>query len=212
MKLIVLRSILILSFIISILIIYLSVFGFETTKFNSQISKQIKNLDKDLEIELKKIKIVLNLFELKFNAKTISPKIRYKNKIIEIDKLKTQISINSFFKDEFLLNNLIISTKTLEIKNFISFTRVLRNDPKLYILEKFIEKGYLIANFEIEFDNNGKIKDNYKIKGFIKDLKVSVFDKYNISEFDFNFKINHNEYIFNEIQFSLNTFPILSDS
>ena len=189
MKSILFRSILILLFITSILIIYLSVFGYETSKFNSQISKQIKNLNKDLEIDLKKIKIVLNLFEFKLYAKTISPTIRYKNKIIEIDRVKTQISINSLYKNEFLLDNLVVSTKSLEIKNFISFTRALRNDPKLYILEKLIENGYLIADFKVEFDKNGKIKKNYNIKGFIKDLKVSIFGKYDISKLNFNFKL-----------------------
>ena len=211
MKSIFFRSILILLFITSILITYLSVFGFETSKFNSEISKQIKNLNKDLEIDLKKIKIVLNLFEFKFYAKTISPTIRYRNKIIEIDRVKTQISINSLYKNEFLLDNLVVSTKSLEIKNFISFTRAFRNDPKLYILEKLIENGYLIADFKVEFDKNGKIKNNYNIQGFIKDLKVSIFDKYDISNLNFNFKLNHNKYTFTEIKSSLNTIPISSD-
>lgn len=211
MKSIFFRSILILLFITSILITYLSVFGFETSKFNSEISKQIKNLNKDLEIDLKKIKIVLNLFEFKFYAKTINPTIRYRNKIIEIDRVKTQISINSLYKNEFLLDNLVVSTKSLEIKNFISFTRAFRNDPKLYILEKLIENGYLIADFKVEFDKNGKIKNNYNIQGFIKDLKVSIFDKYDISNLNFNFKLNHNKYTFTEIKSSLNTIPISSD-
>ena len=82
MRLIFFRSILILLFIISIFITYLSIFGIETSKFNSQISKQIKNLNKDFEIDIKNIKIVLNLFEFKINAKTISPILKYKDKII----------------------------------------------------------------------------------------------------------------------------------
>ncbi len=211
MRLIFFRSILILLFIISIFITYLSIFGIETSKFNSQISKQIKNLNKDFEIDIKNIKIVLNLFEFKINAKTISPILKYKDKIIEIENIKTQISINSLIKDEFLLNNLTISTKSLDIKNFISFTRTFKNDPKLYILEKLIKKGYLIADLEVEFDNNGNIKDNYKIKGFIKDLKVSIFDKYDISKLNFIFKISHNEYVLTDIKSSFNTIPILSD-
>ena len=168
MKIIFFRFIFILLFIITVIITYLSVFGIETTKFNSQISNQIKNLDKDLQIDLKKIKIVLDLFEFKINVKTIGSNLRYKKKIVKINDIKTQISVNSFIKNEFLLNNLVISTKSLEIKNLISFIRSIKDDSKLYILERLIKKGYLIADIKIEFDSKGKIKNNYNIKGFIK--------------------------------------------
>ena len=34
-----------------------------------------------------------------------------------------------------------------------------------------VKKGYLIADIEIEFDDNGNLKDNYLIKGLVKDGK-----------------------------------------
>ena len=40
-----------------ITIIYLSIIGINTDKFNNQISKQIKNINKDLVVELKQINI-----------------------------------------------------------------------------------------------------------------------------------------------------------
>ena len=54
------KFVLILVFLIGISIIYLSTFGVETDKFNNQISNKILQIDKKLEVELKKIKFVLD--------------------------------------------------------------------------------------------------------------------------------------------------------
>ena len=74
------KFILIILFSIILLIAYLSIFGFETTKFNNKIINKIEKIDKDLKIELKKIKIVLNPLELKLSVKTVGPKLKHKNK------------------------------------------------------------------------------------------------------------------------------------
>ena len=114
---------LILIFLIGIFIIYLSTFGIETDKFNNQISNKILQIDKNLEVELKKIKLVLDPFSFKINIKTVGSKLKKKNKIIEIENIKTQISLKSIFTKKFPVENLEISTKSLEIKNLISFIR-----------------------------------------------------------------------------------------
>jgi len=51
-----------LFFLLLILITYLSVFGIETDKFNSQILNKIKKIDDKIELELKKVKLVLDPF------------------------------------------------------------------------------------------------------------------------------------------------------
>ena len=74
------KLILILFFIIFFLITYLSLFGVQTEKFNSQISNKIKKIDKDLEIELKEIKLILDPIKFKLKIKTIGSKLKYKKK------------------------------------------------------------------------------------------------------------------------------------
>ena len=51
----------VLSTLIIILSIYLVVFGLETTRFNSLINKEVKNQNNRLSIDLKKVKLHLNL-------------------------------------------------------------------------------------------------------------------------------------------------------
>ena len=49
-----------LLFLILIFLIYLSTFGIETKRLNNQISNKIKNIDENLIIELRDVKIILD--------------------------------------------------------------------------------------------------------------------------------------------------------
>ena len=142
------KFIIITSLTVFFLISYLSLFGIETNKFNSQISSKIKEIDNDLEIDLKKIKLILNPFKLKLNIKTVGSKLIKQNKVIEIENIKTQISLRSLIENKFLIENVEISTKSIEIRNLISFIRTFYQVPELYILEQTIKKGYLIADIK----------------------------------------------------------------
>ena len=57
-----LKYIFIIIVIFSFLIIYLSTFGLETEKFNTQIKNKIYQTNKNFEVELEKIKFTLNPF------------------------------------------------------------------------------------------------------------------------------------------------------
>ena len=140
---------------------YMTFFGLETKKFNNQIIKKIKDIDNSLELELKEIKLIFDPMSFSINAKTIGPKLRVRNKIIEIENVKTQVSVKSLINDQFSLENLEISSKPLKIKDLISFIRIINNTPELYFLEKIIQRGYLITDIRVDFDEKGNIKNNY---------------------------------------------------
>ena len=210
MKKIIFRFILLSIVTFFLLISYLSIIGVETKKFNNQIENKIKNLNKDLEIELNQVKIILDAFKFEINAKTIGSKIKYKEKKIDLEFIKTKILINSLINKKFLLSNLEISTKSLELKNLISLIRNLENRPELYILEKFIKKGFVIADVKVEFNEKGEIKKNYSIVGFVRDIKINFLEKYKIDKFNFTFEIKEQISNFENIQVSLNNIPFLS--
>ena len=209
------RKIIYSSFIFVIIIfisivIYLSTVGVETEKFNKQISIELKKIDKNLNSELKSIKIVLDPFELKFKIKTYGLKLKNKNKIIELENIQTKISINSYLNNEFILTDLDISTKPIRIKELISFIRTFKKDPEFYVLEKFIKKGYFIADIALEFDSDGKIKNNYSIKGIIRDSQINFLNKYSLSNINFLFDINNENFNFKDISLSFNNIKFLS--
>ena len=157
---------------------YMTFVGFETKRFNDQISKKIKNINESLELELDEIKLIFDPIKFNINAKTIGPKLKAKNKIIEMENVKTQVSLRSLISNQFSLENLEISSKPLKIKDLISFLRAINNSSELYVLEKIIQKGYLITDIQIDFDNHGNIKNNYSINGLVKDVEIDFFSKY----------------------------------
>ena len=204
MKKIILRSIILIFFVIFSSLIYLSTIGIKTNKLNDQISNKIKNINKDLDIELKDISILIDPLRFQINLKSIGVNLNYKNKLIELESIQSEISIKSLFKNQFLLTDLDISTKSIEIKKMIAFLRVLTNNPKLYLAENFVKKGFLITDISLEFDNNGNIKKDYKIKGYVKDGRINFFKRYDFSQIDFTFEFFNDEVKLDNFKLLLN--------
>jgi hypothetical protein len=203
------RSIISLILILLIIVVYLSTIGVKTNKFNSNIISQIKQIEPNIELKLNDVSATLDPFNFEINAKTSGTDLTYGNKIINIQTIKSNISISSFLNDKFALTGISISTKTLNIKDLISFVRLMNNDPKLFIAEQFINNGYLVADLKLEFDELGNVKNNYKFNGLVKDGEISLFKKYDLNKIDFIFKIDEKNLKFNDIKLFLNNKNIL---
>ena len=187
-----------------ILVVYLSVIGINTEKFNSNIIFQVKKIEPDLELKLSKVSAKLNPFNFEIDIKTIGADLVYRDKIIKIQTIKSNVSLISFLKSEFAITGISISTNSLEIKDLMIFMRLLNNDTKFFIAEQFIKKGYLVADLELEFDEQGNIKNNYKIKGLVKDGQIGLFKSYNLDKIDFIFEIKDKNLKFNNVSLLFN--------
>ena len=187
-----------------ILIIYLSTIGIKTDYFNSKIISQIKKIEPNIELKLREVSASLDLFNFGIKARTIGTDLIYRDNVLKIETINSYISLKSFFKDEFALTRLSISTKSLAINNLISFIRLFNNNTKLFIAEQLIKNGYIVADLNLEFDELGNIKENYELKGLLKDGQISFLKKYNLNKVDFIFLINKNNFKFNDFKFSLN--------
>jgi len=190
MKKIIYRSAIIIFLILVSSIVYLSVIGLETNRFNNQIVNEFKKSNPNIEIKLKKILIKLNPLKFQIKIKTLGPVIKSNNDVIEIESIKTNIFLNSMFKEKLSIKNLQISTKAIEIKELISFARTFHKSTELLILQNFIKDGYLIANINLEFDQNGNIKDNFQAKGFIKNAKLELLNKNKLEKINLIFDID----------------------
>ena len=78
-------------------LIYLSIYGIETTKFNSLIKNEIKSYNSKLDIKVKSVKLLLDLKKFSVNIKSLDPVIVYNNKNINLKQLSTIFSIDSNF-------------------------------------------------------------------------------------------------------------------
>jgi len=212
MKKIIFRLILLTVFILIATVTYLSTVGIETKSFNSQIKEKINKLDPNLDLELKKVKLILNPINFTIDVKTIGPNLIYRSKKLEIETAKTKILLKSILQNKFALNNLEISTKSIQLKNLLSFIRVVKNSPELLILETIVKTGHIVADINIEFDENGKIKNNYSISGFLKDGNLSLLKKISADKINFLFEIKDNQTKLNEINLILNEKKLSSSS
>jgi hypothetical protein len=194
-----------------LLITYVSTVGIETEKFNNQIQKLVKQKNNKFDTSLKKIKLTLDPFNFRINAKTIDAKITFKDKPIELEYIKTQISLNSLIKNQLVASQIEISTKPILLKNFVSFIKSINNRPELFLLERFIKKGYLIADLKFNFDEFGALKKDYKVDGLLKEGEISIFKKNKIEKINFIFNITDNNFNFRDISFDTNNINFLSD-
>ena len=207
----ILKYILIVLGIFVLFIFYLSTVGIETEKFNKQIQNLIKQKNDKFDASLKKIKLTLDPLNFKFNAKTINPKITFNNKPIELEYIQIQISLNSLIKNQLVASQIEISTKPILLKNFVSFIRSINNRPELFFLERFIKKGYLIADLKFNIDEFGAIKNDYKVNGLLKEGEISIFKKDKIEKINFIFDIAENNFNFKDISFDTNNINFLSN-
>ena len=105
----------ILFFILTLFLLFLgyfSYFGFTTSKFNSLIKEQIKKQNSELNINLKKVRLHLNLRDISIKIKTKNSQIILKNSDnIDLEEISTRILISSYLQDKFILKNISIKTK-----------------------------------------------------------------------------------------------------
>ena len=116
--------------LIAIGIVYLSYFGIETKRFNQLIRDEISESNKKIDIELKDVKIILNLSNFTIGIKTKNPNIIFENNKIKLETIGTDFSIGSFFKKKFAINNAKITTITSNLQ-IISKIAVIM---KMYII------------------------------------------------------------------------------
>ena len=209
----------ILILILVIFVFYLSYFGIETKRFNQLIKDEISKSNKGIDIELNKVKIILNLNNLSVGLKTFDPKVIFEDKKIKLKKIKTNFSIESFLNKDFAVENLFISTEENTISNIISLARLYENNLQMLIFDKLIKDGSLNADINLNFDEKGKIKNNYKIKGSVTNTKLNLINNQIIRNISFDFEIeeklhkyNNAKIEFEELKLSSNSIKIINNN
>ena len=197
---------------ISIVVVYLSYFGINTKKLNKKIKSEVLKINKEANLELKSVQILLNIRNLTLNIKTLEPEIFLKNSRLKLEYIKTNVSLKSFINKDFSIDDLQISTKEINLNDLILLTRSFKNSAELFILNKIIKEGYLVGDINLNFDKNGKIKSNYEINGLIKKVKLNILNKYTVNNLSFAFNIKDKEYIFKDLDGVFNQIRLSSPS
>lgn len=204
------KSLISLVIIFSLIVFYLSFFGINTKKFNNKIKEEVLIINKKINLELNNINLLLNPFNLSINATTQNPRILLNGNYLNFKSIKTNISLKSFINKEFSIDDLNISTKVIKLNDLVSLARSFRNSPELFVLDNVIKEGFITGDMNLNFDSEGKLKDDYQIDGFIKKGKLSLLNKNYIKNLDLIFQIKKNKYSLKKVKTNFNEIELSS--
>jgi len=185
--------------LIIIVIFYLSFVGIQTKSFNNLIKEEVLKTNSKINIELNTIRAILRLKDFSLNLETLEPRISYNSKEVILNKISTNFSLVSFFNKKFSIDDLEISTKEIKLNDLITLVRAHKDDGKLYILQKLITKGLISIKLDLNFNEKGNLKNNYVVKGVVKNVKLKLPKKNSIQNLNFDFLIRDKEYLITNI-------------
>ena len=206
----IIKIILIIFLTLVLAVFYFSVFGIKTGKFNDQISNNILKINKKINLRLSDVNYLLNPYNFTINIKTTNPQILIEGKNLEIKSIQTNVAIKSLIKDQFSIDDLQIITNKIKVNDIITLLRVFQNSPKLFILNSIIKDGFITADINLNFDENGNIKEDYEIVGSLKKVELNILNQIKLQNLNLNFDIKKNIFLLNKIDMKLNNTEITS--
>ena len=188
---------------IIIIIFYLSFVGIKTNKFNEKIISKLLETNKNLNLDLKDVKFLLDPYNFTVKISTNNPTILLDGNKLQIKAVKTKIFLKSLINNKFLIDDLQISTKQIKLSDLILLAKYFKNSTKLFLLDNVIEDGFLTADIKLEFDKNGNVKNDYEVNGFIHHVNFNFFNQLNLKDLNFEFAINEKKYTLTKIKTDL---------
>ncbi len=204
------KILVILILTLAIIVIYLSLYGVKTDKFNKEIIKNVSKINKKINLSLNEVNYLLNPLNFSINISTKNPKILLEDKSLDLKDITSNISLKSFISNQFSIDDLKISTKEIKIKDLISLTRAVEGSPQLFVLDNITKEGLISADINLKFDLDGEIKNNYQITGTVKKAKFNIFNKVEIDDLNLSFNISNNQLTLKKIETNLNSIKLKS--
>ena len=173
-------------FFILLAVTILSTVGYETNRFSQIISKKISDNNKNVKLELDKIKFKFDFKELSLFLITKEPEISYQELNLPLKDIKVYINLISLLKSKVKINKINVSSEEINIDQLKKI--IIRTKPtnlNSLIVNK-IKNGKLNANIELYFDENFVVT-NFIAKGKANQLDISIRDNLNLSDTNFNF-------------------------
>ena len=190
-------------------IIFLSTKGYETDKFNQFILREGKKAEPKVDINLKKIKIQLDLKNLDLFLSTNNPKIIYQEIDVPISQLKIYLDFLSLIQSKLYIKRIILFTDELNISDFQKLAiRIKPSNFKSFILNS-VSEGKIKSNFDLNLNKDLALID-YKINGYLKKININFKNKIKIKNTNFNFIADKKLILINSISANFLKIPIVN--
>ena len=193
-------SIFILLFLILVTVIFfLSTKGYETDKFNIVISNKIESFNKDLKVNLDKIRIKINVQNLSLFLSTKKPAVEYQNIQVPINEFKIFVDFFSLFTNQVKIEKINVKVDEIEIKDLKQM--ILKTKPsnfKSFIIKNF-QNGSVEGDLSLDYLKENKF--DYQLKGVLNNAEINVF-KNKFKNINLNFIADNKNIFFNGISFN----------
>ncbi len=187
---------------ITIFIIYFSIFGIKTERFNSLILDKLKTYDSKLSLEINDVFLKLDINEKTIKINTENAKLNFNNEFIDLSKIDINLNILKVLKNENSLKEIKISTKKNKIEKITNFLNSYKFSLPRLIIYNQIEDGFIEADININNIENNKSKLTYNLNGKISEGKLNVLNNIKIKDINFLFKIEDKKYTINKASFN----------
>ena len=212
MKKFFLLIILIIVFLLTLGVIYLSVVGHQTSKFNSRIIKEVKQKDPKIELQLEKIKIKLDIKKFQLFFSTKKPKIKYQNTKIPVTEIKIYSKISKILSSKIQVNQIIFTLEKFKIENIQKIAiRIKPSNFKAYLLNNLNKGEVEKVSFDLNMDEDLNII-SYKVNGVIKKANIKIKNYLTIKDISFNFILDNNIALINSINATYNGIEVTKGS
>ena len=168
-------------------IIYLSVYGVKTDKFNNFINDKLKEYNSKLTLQLDDVYIKLNLNKSDISINSKNANLIAENNLIKISNIDISLNLFKFLKNENSIINFKIKSSKNIIKDVTSFLNILDYDLSRYIFYSQIKQGFLYFELETHFNNINQKLDHIFISGSITEAKINLPGYGNLNEINFDF-------------------------
>ncbi len=189
-------------------IMFLSIYGIKTKKFNNFINNKLKQYNSKLILEVDKVFIKLNISELALNINTNSANLIAETFPIKVSKIDINLDLIKFLKKENSIKSVRIISSNNFIKDVTSFLNEIDFNLARYVFYSQINKGLLNFKLDTKFDDLSQNIKSYIISGSVNNAKLNIPGYENIDDINFNFqtkdkitKITNLKFIYEDIGF-----------
>ena len=188
--------------VIVIFIIYFSIYGIKTEKFNNLILDKIKTYDSKLSLDFNDVFLKLDIGEKDLKISIENAKININNQFIDLSVIDINLDILKSLKKENSIKKIKISTKRNKINKVTSFLNSYKFSIQRFIIYNQIEDGFIEANINISNLENAKTKLAYNVIGKVSEGKLNILNNAKIKDINFAFNIENKKYFITNTTFN----------
>mgnify|MGYP001193935410 FL=1 len=182
-----------------LILIYLSVYGIKTNKFNNLINVKIKEIDPKISLKLNNVYFKLNLSEKTIKINIKNTKVYIDNEFIDLSDIDINLDLIKFIRNDNSIKKIKIISQENSIKNITNFLNSYKFNIPRFVIFNQIESGNIQAIGNVYFDPKNKNNFTYEITGEIKDTNLNLFNKTYVSNINLNFNIKDHTFDFDNI-------------